>query len=97
MAIFQSKCEECGTRAYIFPDQVQTIKKRDNLKLSPYVREKLYAGKDWFCIKCDSGGKVGTNCRIIGELPSKTAEGLLKVRERETNLLSQGFYLLSLY
>ena len=97
MAIFQSKCDSCGTLSYIFPDQVELIKRNDQLKMAPFVKTKLHVGKKWFCIKCDSGGKDGHNCKIIGELPSEKAEALIKIRKRETNLKSQGFYLPKLY
>lgn len=97
MALFQSKCESCGGLAYIFPDQVEAIKKRDNLALSKFVRGKLFVGKDWMCIKCDSGGKDPYNCKIFSEIPSEKAAGLIKIRQRETNLKSQGFYLPQLY
>ncbi len=97
MAIFQSKCDTCGLIAYIFPDQVEIIKRNDQLKMHKYVRERLHVGKDWFCIKCDATGKDALNCKIFSEVPSEKAQKLIKIRKRETNLKSQGFVLPQLY
>lgn len=91
--MFRSKCENCGNSAYIFPDQIQSIKKRSDLALSRYVKGKLRVGSPWFCIACDSAKKDARRCKIITELEGEKASKLIKIRKRETNLKSQGWIL----
>lgn len=89
--MYQSQCQTCGERSYIFPDQIETIKKNDNLTLYPFCKGKLKVGDDWFCIKCDASRKDGTKCKIVSELPSDKAKKLIDIRKRETNLEGMGF------
>ena len=96
MKLFQSHCESCGEKSYVFPDQVEIIKRNDNLKLHSFCKEKLVNGSKWFCIKCDKSKKDGSRCKLI-EMPSDKAKSLLKIRSRETNLKSMGFVLPKLY
>ena len=93
MSLFQSKCESCGDLSYIFPDQVETIKKNSNLKLYKYCLSPLKVGADWFCIKCDASKKDGSRCKIYSEIPSKKAKSLISIRSRETHLKDMGFIL----
>ncbi len=93
MSLFRSKCDTCGDGGYVFPDQIEKIKKNDNLALYPYCKSKLAIGSAWFCIKCDASKKNGKNCRIISELTGVAAAKLIKIRSRETNLKSHGFIL----
>jgi len=91
--LLQSKCDTCGDLSFIFPDQIEAIKKNDNLKLHKYCKDKLKVGDDWFCIKCDASHKDGSKCKIYTEIPSDKAGKLIKIRERETNLKNMGFIL----
>jgi predicted nucleic-acid-binding Zn-ribbon protein len=96
MKLFRSICESCGEHSYVFPDQVELIKQRPNLKLHKFAKEKLSNGSDWFCIKCDASKKDGSRCKLV-ELTGDKAKNLLKIRQRETNLKSDGFILPKLY
>lgn len=93
MNLYQSKCENCEDRAYVFPDQVEQIKRNPQLALYKYCKEKLYVGAPWFCIKCDASGKNGLKCKISEQMPSDKAKKLLDIRSRETSLKAKGFYL----
>lgn len=95
--MYQSKCDSCGDLSYIFPDQIETIKKNDNLALHKFCKGKLKVGDAWFCIKCDASKKDGTRCKIFTELPSKKAKSLISIRKRETKLKDQGFILPEMY
>lgn len=96
MKLFRSICESCGESGYVFPDQIEKIKQNSNLKLHPFVKGKLVNGSKWFCIKCDASKKDGSRCKLI-ELTGEKAKNLLKIRQRETNLKSNGFVLPQLY
>ncbi len=91
--MFRSKCNTCGETPYIFDDQIETIKKNDNLALYPYCKEKLTVGSDWFCIKCDASKKNGHDCKIIAELTGDDAKKLMDIRSRSTNMENMGFIL----
>lgn len=96
--MWRSKCETCGEFAYIFPDQVEEIRRRSILKLHKYViGKRLKVGDDWFCVKCDASYKDGSKCKIYAELTGDKASKLIKIRKRETNLKSFGFDLPKLY
>ena len=97
MRLFQSKCESCGDLSYVFPDQIQKIKQNSNLKLHPYVKGDMAVGDEWFCIKCDASKKDGSRCKIYSEIPSEKAGKLIKIRQRETTLKSNGFILPKMY
>ena len=88
MRLFKSHCENCNADGYIFPDQVEIIKKKG--KNSPFHKwiHDLHVGQDWICIACHS-----TNCKIAHELPSEKARKLIDIRSRETNLESRGWIL----
>lgn len=97
MNLYRSKCDTCGDASYIFPDQIEAIKKNSLLKLYPFTRTKLKTGSKWFCIKCDASNKNGSRCKIESELEGEKAAKLIKIRKRETNLKSHGFSLPQLY
>lgn len=97
MNLYQSKCQSCNDVSYIFPDQIEIIKRNDNLKLHKFCKEKLHTGSKWFCIKCDASNKDGSRCSIIAELTGKKAKSLIDIRKRETNLKSNGFILPKFY
>jgi len=96
MKLYRAKCNQCNDQSYIFPDQIEKIKLNDNLKLFKYIKG-LATGSKWFCIKCDASGKNGADCHIIAELTGEKAAKLIKIRQRETNLKSNGFILPKLY
>lgn len=79
--------------AYVFPDQIEAIKKNEKLALYPYVKSKLSVGSPWFCIACDRLQSDGKNCKIIAELTGEDARKKIEIRKRETNLKSMGFAL----
>lgn len=94
MELYRSKCNTCGQIAYVFPDQVEAIKKNDNLALYRYVKNtKLKIGSPWLCIKCDASNKNGRDCTIYALLTGDDAAKKIKIRKRETNLKGMGFYL----
>jgi len=97
MKIFRSKCEACGDYSYIFPDQLEIIKKNDNLKLHKYCKGKLSVGSEWFCIKCDASKKDGTRCKIYAEIVGEDAKKKIDIRKRETSLRSHGFILPTMF
>jgi methionine salvage enolase-phosphatase E1 len=99
MKLWRSKCGQCGLIAYVFPDQIESIKKRANLALHKYVPKdgKLTKGQKWFCIKCDANKKNPHDCFIYEELTGKKAKNLINIRKRETTLKSSGFVLPQLY
>jgi hypothetical protein len=99
MRLWRSKCNTCGEFSYIFPDQIEIIKKNDNLKLHKFVPKAghLAKGDKWFCIKCDASKKWGGDCYIYEEVTGDKAKNLLAIRKRETNLKSEGFILPQLY
>ena len=90
--MYKAKCESCGDSSYVFPDQIETIKQRSQLKLHKYTKGKLSTGSLWFCIKCDASKKDGSRCKLE-ELTGDKAKNLLKIRQRETNLKDMGFIL----
>ena len=97
MKLFRSICESCGDSGYVFEDQIEKIKQNSNLKLHPFVKDKTLAnGSKWFCVKCDASKKDGSRCKLI-ELTGDKAKNLIKIRQRETNLKSNGFVLPQLY
>lgn len=80
--------------AYIFPDQIEAIKKNEKLAMYRYVKgTKLRIGSPWLCIKCDASNKNGKDCTIYAELTGEDARKKIKIRSRETNLKGMGFYL----
>jgi hypothetical protein len=94
MKLYRSKCNTCGDFSYIFPDQIEEIKRRPNLMLHKFVGDgKLKINDKWFCIKCDSGRKNGKDCYIYAELTGDEARKKIKIRSRATNLQSMGFEL----
>lgn len=97
MNLYRAKCKTCGDQSYIFPDQVEAIKKDSRLALHQYCKEKLSVGSQWFCIKCDDSKKNGHDCKIIAELTGDDAKKLINIRGRESNLESMGFSLPNLY
>ena len=86
--LYQSKCFKCGDYGYIFPDQVEIIKRKG--RQSPFHKwiNDLYVGQDWICIRCNSD-----RCKIHSEIPSEKAGKLIKIRSRETNVKASGFIL----
>jgi len=96
MTLFRSICESCGDSGYVFPDQIELIKQRPNVKLHKFTKEKLSHNSPWFCVKCDASKKDGSHCKLI-ELTGDKAKNLLKIRKRETNLKSMGFQLPKMY
>lgn len=94
--LFQSICLQCGTRGYVFQDQIEKIKQNDNLALHKYVKGRVSHGDQWFCIKCDSANKNPLHC-TLEQLPSDKAEKIIAIRKRETNVKSHGIVLPSLY
>ena len=94
MNLYRSKCNTCGMMAYVFPDQVEAIKKNDRLALYKYVKGvRLRVGSPWLCIKCDASNKNGKDCSIYAELTGEDAAKKIKIRKRETNLRGMGFSL----
>lgn len=86
-------CESCGMLSYVFPDQIETIKKNDNLALHKFCKGKVKVGDPWFCIKCDASKKDGSKCKIVNELPSEDAKALIDIRNRNTSMENMGFVL----
>lgn len=99
MKLWRSKCDTCGSMAYVFPDQVEIIKNRPILALHKFVPKdgKLNKGDKWLCVACDASGKNGTSCTIYEELTGDKAKKLIDIRKRETTLKSEGFDLPKLY
>jgi len=99
MNLYRSKCDTCGEMAYIFPDQVEIIKRNDNLALHKFVPKdrSLKTGDKWLCVACDASKRNGKNCKIYSELTGDKAKRLLDIRKRETTLKSNGFILPKLY
>lgn len=93
--MYRAKCNSCGEYSWIFPDQLEKIKRNSNLKLHKYVpRDRsLKVNDKWFCIKCDASKKDGNDCFIYAELTGDKAKRLITIRERETNVKSMGFEL----
>jgi len=76
--VYVSKCETCGSKGRVFPDQQKEMMNNPHSPFRKYLPIN-FQGKSlpWICIACNS-----TSCRIIGYEQSEKAYKLMMIRER---------------